>query len=97
MCIRDRGKAVVTDTGMRTEMGKIAAVLVNADENVTPLKIKLAQLGKTLGMLALCICFIIFVVGLIQMCIRDSHNTGRPPPPGCWGCSRLPSDPWWRR
>lgn len=65
-----RGKAVVTDTGMRTEMGKIAAVLVNADENVTPLKIKLAQLGKTLGMLALCICFIIFVVGLIRVLIE---------------------------
>ena len=64
-----RGTAVVTETGMRTEMGKIAAIIENTDDNTTPLKMKLAQLGKTLGMLALAICFVIFVVGLVQVFI----------------------------
>ena len=65
-----RGEAVVTETGMRTEMGKIAAIIEDTDQNVTPLKIKLAQLGKTLGFLALIICFVIFVVGLVQVFIQ---------------------------
>lgn len=60
------GKAIVTETGMNTEMGKIATMLESADSTETPLKIKLAGLGKTLGIVALIICGIIFVVGLIQ-------------------------------
>jgi len=56
--------AVVTATGMQTEMGKIANLL-NAEENAqTPLQQKLAQLGKYLGIVALLACAIIFVVGL---------------------------------
>ncbi|MEG1886512.1 MAG: calcium-translocating P-type ATPase, PMCA-type [Oscillospiraceae bacterium] len=59
-------KAVVTETGMNTEMGKIATLLESADSTETPLKIKMAQLGKTLGIAALIICGIIFLIGLIS-------------------------------
>ena len=56
--------AVVTATGMNTEMGKIANLLDNEEEGQTPLQKKLAQLGKYLGIVALAACAIIFVVGL---------------------------------
>ena len=56
--------AVVTATGMDTEMGKIANLLDNESDSQTPLQQKLAQLGKYLGILALAACAIIFVVGL---------------------------------
>lgn len=56
--------AVVTATGMDTEMGKIANLLDSEEEGQTPLQQKLAQLGKYLGALALAACAIIFVVGL---------------------------------
>lgn len=56
--------AVVTATGMNTEMGKIANLLENEEEGQTPLQKKLAQLGKYLGILALAACAIIFVVGI---------------------------------
>lgn len=56
--------AVVTATGMDTEMGKIANLLDNEEEGQTPLQQRLAQLGKYLGALALAACAIIFVVGL---------------------------------
>lgn len=58
------GWAVVTATGMDTEMGKIANLLENENDSQTPLQKKLAQLGKYLGVLALAACGIIFVVGL---------------------------------
>ncbi len=56
--------AVVTATGMDTEMGKIANLLEGEEEGQTPLQAKLAQLGKYLGLVALVACGIIFVVGL---------------------------------
>ncbi len=56
--------AVVTSTGMQTEMGKIAGLLEGESETQTPLQKKLAQLGKYLGILALVACAIIFLVGL---------------------------------
>ena len=56
--------AVVTATGMDTEMGKIANLLDNEEESQTPLKLKLAQLGRYLGLLALAACAVIFVIGL---------------------------------
>ncbi len=58
--------AVVTGTGMDTEMGKIAGLLEGEDEGQTPLQQKLAQLGKYLGILALAACAIVFIVGLID-------------------------------
>ena len=56
--------AVVTATGMDTEMGMIANLLDNEDEGQTPLQQKLAQLGKYLGIMALAACIIIFFIGL---------------------------------
>jgi len=57
--------AIVTATGMDTEMGKIANLLDDEGDTQTPLQKKLAQLGKYLGILALVICTIIFVVGIL--------------------------------
>ena len=56
--------AVVTATGMNTEMGKIADLLDSEGDGETPLQKKLAQLGKYLGILALACCAVIFAVGL---------------------------------
>jgi len=58
--------AVVTATGMDTEMGKIANLLDNEEDGQTPLQQKLAQLGKYLGIVALAACAIIFIVGLVN-------------------------------
>ena len=58
--------AVVTATGMDTEMGKIANLLDGEQETQTPLQKKLAQLGKYLGIMALAACAVIFVVGIID-------------------------------
>ena len=58
--------AVVTATGMDTEMGKIAGLLDNEEDTQTPLQQKLAQLGKYLGIMALAACAVIFVVGLVS-------------------------------
>ena len=66
-----RGMAVVCDTGMETEMGKIADALAQAEEGKTPLQIKLAQLSKILTVLVLVICAVIFGVSLLR---ADSVN-----------------------
>lgn len=58
--------AIVTATGMDTEMGKIAGLLANEDEGQTPLQRKLSKLGKYLGFVALAACAIIFVVGILN-------------------------------
>ena len=58
--------AVVTGTGMNTEMGKIAGLLDGEGNTQTPLQKKLAQLGKYLGIMALAACGVIFVVGLLN-------------------------------
>ncbi|MBQ8759640.1 MAG: HAD-IC family P-type ATPase, partial [Clostridia bacterium] len=61
-----RGKAVVTDAGMETEMGKIADALAKAQEGKTPLQIKLAGISKILTYLVIAICAVIFAVQLIR-------------------------------
>ena len=61
-----RGKAVVTEIGMKTEMGKIANALTLAEEGKTPLQIKLAQLSKTLTWIVLGICVFIFAFNIIK-------------------------------
>ena len=58
--------AVVTATGMDTEMGKIAGLLEGEKDTQTPLQKKLASLGKYLGFVALGACAVIFVVGLLN-------------------------------
>lgn len=56
--------AIVTATGMDTEMGKIANLLSSEPETQTPLQKKLSSLGKYLGVVALVACAVIFIVGL---------------------------------
>ncbi|MDF7672258.1 calcium-translocating P-type ATPase, PMCA-type [Lactobacillus sp. ESL0701] len=58
-----RAEGIVTQTGMHTEVGKIATLLNNTDETDTPLKQNLNQLGKTLTIMILVICAIVFAVG----------------------------------
>ena len=60
-----RGKGIVVETGMKTEVGKIAEMINEVEDEETPLQIKLNNLGKTLGIVALVICAVIFVVGLL--------------------------------
>ena len=61
-----RGKVVITETGMDTEMGKIAGALAAAGDEETPLQKKLDKLGKTLSFLVLGICVFIFLFNLVM-------------------------------
>ena len=69
-----RGKAVITETGMDTEMGKIAGALAAASDEETPLQKKLDKLGKTLSFLVLGICVFIFLFNLVMK--QDYSLTG---------------------
>ena len=68
-----RGIGVVVETGMNTEIGKIAKMLDETEENTTPLQKRLAKLGKVLGFAALGICALIFIISIIQG--RDIFET----------------------
>ncbi|ERK30331.1 cation-translocating P-type ATPase [Clostridium intestinale] len=61
-----RGIGVVVGTSMDTQIGKIAKMIDEAEEDSTPLQKRLAQLGKTLGFAAIFICGLIFVIALFQ-------------------------------
>ncbi len=60
-----RGRGIVVATGMKTEVGKIASMLQHAEETETPMSQRLNQLGKMLGIVALIICGVIFLVGVL--------------------------------
>ena len=64
--IYGNAKAVVTATAMDTEIGKIANLLAGEETQMTPLQLKLATLGKTLGYAALATCVIIFGIGIVD-------------------------------
>ncbi len=61
-----RGRAVVVRTGMKTQTGKIAGMILESESPDTPLQIRLAKTGKTLGIAAMVICGIIFLMGLVR-------------------------------
>lgn len=61
-----RGKAVVTRTGMDTEMGKIASAITSAEDGQTPLQKKLSQLSKILSFIVLGICVFIFIFSFVR-------------------------------
>jgi Ca2+-transporting ATPase len=61
-----RGKALVTATGMETAIGQIAGLILKGEEGQTPLQKKLAQLGKQLGIFALLVCALIFIIGVAR-------------------------------
>ncbi len=70
-----RGKAVVVATGMDTEMGKIADALTQAEDEETPLQIKLNQLSKVLSVLVLGICVFIFAFDIIRTLMTGEKVT----------------------
>ncbi|MFP4661840.1 MAG: cation-translocating P-type ATPase [Halanaerobiales bacterium] len=61
-----RGKGLVVDTGMDTELGKIAGMIESYEEKQTPLQQKLEGLGKGLGIATLFICAVVFVLGILR-------------------------------
>ncbi len=61
-----RGIGVVVETGMKTEIGKIADIINTETKSKTPLEIRLDKLGKTLGVIAIGICVVIFIIALLQ-------------------------------
>ena len=69
-----RGKAVVADIGMQTEMGKIATLLNETESDTTPLQKNIGKLGKTLAIIALLITGFIFIIEIIQGLILYSHE-----------------------
>lgn len=69
------GTAVITATGMDTEMGKIADAITRAQQNATPLQIKLNQLSKVLSFLVLGICLFIFGFSILKIYPNISEAT----------------------
>ncbi len=64
--ISGKGEGIAVATGMDTELGKIAGLIIESGEEQTPLQKKLARVGKTLGIMALCICGAIFLIGILK-------------------------------
>ncbi len=69
-----RGKGIVVATGMNTEIGKIAEMIQTAEEKQTPLQKKLDKLGKSLGMIIILICFVVFLAGFIRLLIIHADS-----------------------
>ena len=61
-----RGEGIVCSTGMDTEIGKIAQMINEAEDETTPLQKRLADLGKLLGVVAIALCVALFAIALIQ-------------------------------
>lgn len=61
-----RGEAIVTDIGMQTKVGKIANIIIDTQDSMTPLQKKLDSVGKYLGIGAIIICIIIFIIGTLK-------------------------------
>lgn len=61
-----RGEGVVTDTGMNTEIGRIASLITDAKDELTPLQKRLGELGTVLSVLSLGLCAILFVIAVLQ-------------------------------
>lgn len=61
-----RATCVVTGTGMDTEVGRIAGMLMDEGTNITPLQRKMGEISKTLSFVCLCVCAVMFGVGLLQ-------------------------------
>jgi len=61
-----RGTAVVTDTGLKTQIGRIATLLSEIEEAETPLQRKMTKVGFQLGILIIAVCILVFIVGTIK-------------------------------
>lgn len=64
--VRGRGMAIVTETGMRTEIGKVAKSLQNVKLEPTPLQTKLGQLSRSLAVIAVVVVILVFIAGLLS-------------------------------
>ena len=64
--VNGHGMAIVTDIGMNTKVGQIANMIIENEAPETPIQKKLGQVGKTLGIVCLVICFVIFLIGIIK-------------------------------
>ena len=64
--VNGHAKAVVTNIGMETQVGKIANMIIENESPETPIQRKLGQVGKILGIACLVICIIIFIIGIIK-------------------------------
>jgi Ca2+-transporting ATPase len=60
-----KGKAIVTEVGMQTEIGKIANMLSSQEQELTPLQEKLNKVGSAIGILCLGVCLVVFVLEMI--------------------------------
>jgi Ca2+-transporting ATPase len=65
-----RGKGVVVSTGMNTQLGMIATMLQQVEDEQTPLQQRLDQLGKVLGWGSLIVCGLVFVIGVIRYALQ---------------------------
>ena len=63
---RGHAKAVVTGTGMNTEIGKIANMVQEVEEKLTPLQVRLKKFGRWLGIVTIGVCLVVFVVGILR-------------------------------
>ncbi|HAE85055.1 MAG TPA: ATPase [Anaerolineaceae bacterium] len=68
-----RGKGVVISTGMNTQLGLIATMLQTVEEEQTPLMKRLDQLGKTLGIGAMAVCGLVFIVGVTRLALSTAQ------------------------
>lgn len=66
LVVRGRGMAIVTATGHNSEMGKIAKLIGEAEEEITPLQVRLAKLSNQLGLLVAVVAVLIFLIGVLQ-------------------------------
>lgn len=64
--VNGHAEAIVTDIGMNTKVGKIAKMIITNESPETPIQRKLGEVGKTLGIVCLVICAVIFVIGLLK-------------------------------
>jgi P-type Ca2+ transporter type 2C len=70
-----RGRGVVVSTGMHTQIGLIAQMVQSFENEPTPLQRKLDQLGKVLGISALAICGVVFLINIIRLLINPSPDS----------------------
>ena len=64
--VNGHAEAIVTETGMHTKVGQIAKMIITDEAPQTPIQKKLGEVGKTLGIVCLIICAVIFVIGLLK-------------------------------
>jgi len=65
-CVYGRGEAIVTETGMNTELGKIAEAISGINSEETPLQAKMRELSKMISIIVVAIAFIMVIVGMVQ-------------------------------